>query len=329
MALLSLRMECERAQIHLSSAGETKVIVDSLYERFAKLKREELDHVIVAGASTHIPKVRETIQNFFCGTEVYDGIHPEHVAAYGAAVQAAVLNAEKIDCLQLNTAPLSIGVAKQFGAMLVVVPRNTQIPFRKKVVFCTGDDNQITMSIKVYLGKSSNIREHLLLGELFLCGIPPARRGEESVAVCFAMDGSGILKVSAEHKKTGSKSELTLDKVYGFQLSKNEMERMLIDVERLSSLDKEFERNVAAREVLVNQVYEMREKVRKEKLKIQVVEKEVEDTIAWLEGNDTASTCFLEQKLNDLKKKIETHFGGLSITRSACHSLPRAVSITR
>ncbi|KAH9293442.1 hypothetical protein KI387_041348 [Taxus chinensis] len=248
------------------------------------------------------------VQDFFAGKEVLNTVNPDHVVACGAAVQAAVLNAAAIDRLQFNVTPLSIGVGGDAigDFMFVAIPRNTSIPFRKVFVIKTTDDHQTTMSLSVYQGERFKAADNHFLGKLVLCGIPPAGRAEESIAVCFSMNNTGQLKVSAEHKQTGQKNEIIINSEDLNRLRKNETERMLIDAERFKLQDEQFKMNVATRQALVDHMVKMRQRVNKEKLKLEVIDKGVSDTAAWLDRNLRASIYELEQKFKELKTMCDS-----------------------
>src|SRR5215204_792353 len=56
----------------------------------AGLKKSDIDEVILVGGMTRMPKVVETVKEFF-GREPHKGVNPDEVVALGAAVQAGVL----------------------------------------------------------------------------------------------------------------------------------------------------------------------------------------------------------------------------------------------
>ncbi len=53
----------------------------------AKLKKDEIDEIVLVGGSTRIPKVQQLIKDFFNGKEPNKGVNPDEAVAYGAAVQ--------------------------------------------------------------------------------------------------------------------------------------------------------------------------------------------------------------------------------------------------
>ena len=60
------------------------------FESDAGLSAAEIDEVVLVGGMTRMPKVIETVKNFF-GKEPNKGVNPDEVVAMGAAIQAGVL----------------------------------------------------------------------------------------------------------------------------------------------------------------------------------------------------------------------------------------------
>lgn len=117
----------------------------------AKMKKGDVDDIVLVGGSTRIPKVQAMLEDFFDGKKVSKSINPDEAVAYGAAVQAGVLSGIKeanvITLMDVN--PLTLGIETTGGVMTKLIPRSTKIPTHKSQIFSTAADNQPTVQIQV------------------------------------------------------------------------------------------------------------------------------------------------------------------------------------
>jgi molecular chaperone DnaK len=175
----------------------------------AKLKREDIDEVILVGGQTRSPMVQETVRNFF-GKQPHKGVHPDEVVAVGAAVQASALTEEKTELLLLDVTPLSLGIATHGGYFTTLIERNTTVPVCKSHIFTTARDNQTKVNIRVLQGESERADDNELLGEFMLSGIRRAKKGEPEIEVSFDINADGIVNVSAKDLETGKEQSITV-----------------------------------------------------------------------------------------------------------------------
>lgn len=280
MALQRLKEAAEKAKIELSSSMQTEVnlpfitadvngpkhlqmtltrakfesLVDDLIQRTiepcrkalsdAGVSAKDVSEVIMVGGMTRMPKVLETVKEFF-GKDPHRGVNPDEVVAIGAAVQGAVLKGDVKDVLLLDVTPLSLGIETMGGIFTRLIDRNTTIPTHKSQVFSTAADNQTAVTISVYQGEREMAAENKLLGQFNLEGIPPAPRGVPQIEVSFDIDANGIVQVSAKDKATGKEQQIRIQSSGG--LSEDEIQKMIKDAEMNAAADKERKELVEAK----------------------------------------------------------------------------------
>jgi molecular chaperone DnaK len=220
----------------------------------AGVSASDINEVILVGGMTRMPKVIETVKQFF-GREPARNVNPDEVVAIGAAVQGAVLRGDVKDVLLLDVTPLSLGIETLGGVFTRLIDRNTTIPTKKSQIFSTADDNQSAVTIKVYQGEREMAADNKLLGQFDLMGIPPSPRGVPQIEVTFDIDANGIVSVSAKDKATGKEQQIKIQASGG--LSDADIERMVKEAEANAEADRKKRDMVEARnhaEALVHQV---------------------------------------------------------------------------
>jgi molecular chaperone DnaK len=133
----------------------------------AKLKKSEVDKVILVGGPTRMPIVQKTFTEIL-GKDAERGIDPMECVAMGAAIQGGVLAGEVKDIVLLDVIPLSLGIETLGGIFTRLIDRNTIIPTKKSKIFSTATDNQPAVDVHVLQGEREMAGENKSLGKFSL-----------------------------------------------------------------------------------------------------------------------------------------------------------------
>jgi molecular chaperone DnaK len=342
LALQRLKEAAEKAKIELSSTSQTEInlpfitadktgpkhvnlkftrakleaLVEKLVERTltpcktalkdSGFSAAEINEVVLVGGMTRMPKVIETVKNFF-GKEPNKSVNPDEVVAMGAAIQAGVLQGDVKDVLLLDVTPLSLGIETLGGVSTKLIEKNTTIPTKKSQVFSTAEDNQPAVSIRVLQGEREMANDNKMLGNFELVGIPPAARGTPQIEVAFDIDANGIVNVSAKDKGTGKEQKIQIQASGG--LSEEEIQKMVKDAEANKEADKKARETIDARNQADSIVFSTDKSLKEHGDKISEEEKKsiengISDLKDALKGTDTEEIKKKTQNLIQVSMKL-------------------------
>jgi len=349
LALQRLKEASEKAKIELSSAQETEInlpfissgsdgpkhlyykisradfeneirdLIEKSIKRTektlkeAKLKKQDINEIVLVGGTTLIPAIREKVKDFF-GKEPNKSINPEEVVATGACIQAEILRAKQEgtapegdikSVLLLDVLPLSLGIETLGQVNTIMIPKNTTIPTAKAQIFSTAADNQPSVEINVLQGERPMAQDNRTLGKFVLDQIPPAPRGIPQIEVTFDVDANGIITATAKDKANGRTQSIKIESSIG--LSKEEIEKMKKEAEMYAQEDQKKRDLIEAKNNSDNLAYLSEKTLRENKDKIsQDLIKEIEEKTEELKKiKESDNIEDIKQKSAELSRIIQ------------------------
>jgi len=162
--------------------------------QLSKLKKEEIDEIILVGGSTKTPKIKKMISEHFNGKEPLQNINPDEVVAQGALLAAY---------LDLNIHDITskaIGILIGNNYMDIIIPPETQLPLynEKPIVFSKSyilkSTNEFNIqNIGIFQGNNKDMNKNFLLG-VFSIQLGNVNT-EKKIKISMNIDHNSILEV--------------------------------------------------------------------------------------------------------------------------------------
>ena len=241
-----VRQYAERTKRELSSSDEAIIDIDSIYKekelsitllkvkfeeicedifpkcmilvekalKDAKLKKEEIDEIILAGGTSRIPKIQEMLHDYF-GKEIKKSINPDEAIATGATILGNMKDNNIIEITDITN--YSIGIEDHEGKMQIIIPRGTVIPQKDKKLFMKffmpKHDYITKYSVKIYEGESVYVKDNQLL-EKFSVTVEEKKKKEDNIIkIKVELDSDSIITVTAMTNDIVSEPPIRIEKV--------------------------------------------------------------------------------------------------------------------
>jgi len=196
----------------------------------ADLTFGQIDAVVLVGGSTLMPQVPKMLKKL-TGIEPYVELDPHTSVARGAAIHAAILEAqnradgslnqrvkrmlEGIRQEDVNSHGLGVvAMDPKSGKAVnhIMIPRNTTLPYSKSQTFQTNKENQERVSVQVLEGDAPDPIACSLLGKCRIKDLSANLPKGTPVEVTYAFDKSGRISVSAREKTSGKEAAIEIER---------------------------------------------------------------------------------------------------------------------
>jgi len=218
---IDLHSKVSRARFEslcLSLFQQSLTTIDRVLTK-SNVTKDNVDQVILVGGSARIPRIQQLVQEYFVDKEVLQSINPDGVLAYGAAIQASLLQGrgeqsnddpEEVEC---TSKAISVMLEEADSRLCSIIPKYTPIPLRRTHNFTTSVDNQKSVCLCVYEVEddASSDRGRTLVAKVVLEDIPPMAKGEANIVGTFHIRRDGSLHIHLVEKSSEKSVDITID----------------------------------------------------------------------------------------------------------------------
>jgi len=192
----------------------------------AKLRTTDIDHVVLVGGSTRIPKVKTMLEKFF-GKQPKSCGNVDECVALGAALFAKKsARIQEVCNASYGTLAMVFNAATGEEKLMnsIVIPKNTVIPTSRTQLYQTSEDNERVIEVDITQGEDSDPKYVDVIGRITL-EVPPNRPKGCEVAVTFSYDENQRVRALVVDKQSGRSREVAVSYKGAGVLSDEELKR--------------------------------------------------------------------------------------------------------
>jgi len=294
--------------------------VDIAIEK-CELTKKDIDEIILVGGSTKIPRIKENIARFF-GKPPNDSVNPDIVVSAGASIQGYLLShkddpySSKVTLLDI--VPMTIGIETTGKIMTPVIHRNSVIPIKKTKRFCSDEDFQTSLDIKIFEGERKKTEDNYLIGSFTLHDIQPAFKELQQILVTISLDFNGIVDVTAVEKNNQDNCQTVRITSNKNRLSQEDIERMIKEArewevfDKLESAVRQYRYNIIdlCKTILYNLNEDCKNNVLKQDDKENII-KEINNVLEWIKNDDIK-----HEEYHSIFTKLQKNYSTLVLKRT-------------
>ena len=192
----------------------------------AKLKPADIDHVVLVGGSTRIPKVKTILEKMFGKTPKSCGNVDECVALGAALFAKKSAKIQEVCNASYGTLAMVYNAKTKQEKLMnsIVIPKNTPIPCSRTQVYQTSEDNERVIEVDITQGEDEDAKFVDVIGRITL-EVPPNRQKGCEIAVTFSYDENQRVRALVVDKQSGRSTEVAVSYKGAGVLSDEELKR--------------------------------------------------------------------------------------------------------
>lgn len=241
-SMRKLKNACENAKKTLTTCADASIVLESLLDyqdfhsklslsrfeelnldlfekvvssvesaiRTAAISQSKIDHVLLVGGSSRIPKLHALLKEFFNWKTLNKNLNSDEAVVSGAAIWGASLSSAELkhNVVIQESIPFSLGIEGARGVMDTFLKRNTSYPTRaSKILKFPG--NLPHIPIKVFEGERAMCKDNTHLAT-FQVSLSPTPGEKCFLEVVLQVSKSGIMDVSVLNVETKSPYKVDL-----------------------------------------------------------------------------------------------------------------------
>lgn len=185
-----------------------------------------IEHVLMVGGSTRIPRVKELLAAKF-GFEPLTCPNVDECVALGAALfsaQSATVDEVCNHGYGILALIENIETGETNFQNSVVIPKNTQIPCSETQTYYTSEDDEDLIEVEITQGEDTDPRYVDIVGKVVLT-VPKGRKAGCEVTVTYHYDENQRVRVEVLDKESGESKEVEVQYEGEGVLSDKDIER--------------------------------------------------------------------------------------------------------
>ncbi len=192
----------------------------------AKLKPSDIDHVVLVGGSTRIPKVKTILEKMFGKTPKSCGNVDECVARGAALFAKKSAKIQEVCNASYGTVAMVYNAKTKEEKLMnsVVIPKNSPIPCSRTQVYQTSEDNERIIEVDITQGEDEDAKYVDVIGRITL-DVPAGRPKGCEIAVTFSYDENQRVRALIVDKQSGRSKEVAVSYKGAGVLSEEELKR--------------------------------------------------------------------------------------------------------